>query len=76
MSKKDSKTIIRIEAKSNIYEFTFLVPENRAERVLKGVLKNYLNLKNKYARKMEVTKLKVTTGGLILPSCDPRESPS
>lgn len=62
MSKKDSKTIIRIEAKSNIYEFTFLVPENRAERVLKGVLNNYLNLKNKYARKMEVTKLKVTTG--------------
>lgn len=59
--KKDSTTIVRIEANSNIYAFNGLVPENRAEGVLKFILKNFILLKERNIGHMEVTKLKVTT---------------
>lgn len=52
--------IIRIEARSNIFEFNAEVPEKKAEKVLKFVLKSFLFLK-KRQRNIQVDTLKVKT---------------
>lgn len=53
--------IIKITANYNIYSFNALVPEKKAEKILKGILKSFQYLKQKYARTVEVSPLKVET---------------
>lgn len=53
--------IIKITASSNIYSFNALVPEKKAEKVLKGILKAFMYLKLKYASTIEASPLKVET---------------
>ena len=52
---------IKIEANSNIYGFNAIVREDKAEGVLKNILKNFKSLDAKCGRNVVVTPLKVTT---------------
>ena len=52
---------IMIQANSSIYGFNALVREDKAEGVLKAILKNYKYLDAKCHNNVEVTPLKVTT---------------